>query len=150
MLQVRGEAHTRIWSVCPQRYPDARVGRAEWLGSGASLRVADEINWYEVENRYIVPDEGKVYAFLRDNPSLSVLLIEAYRVLDWLFGPDPQIELRVVTDPEAEEVEMLFAYIRTTLPVKRGLAKLHEFDRTWFLNKLGRTKGRLNFSLSFL
>ncbi len=105
--------------------------------------------WPSIEGFYTVQDEDTIFAFLRKHPEINVLLIEARRPLSKLFGPNPQVELRVVSDPEAEGFEELFGYIRTSLPVEEALAQLDAFDEAWLLNALDRANGKLNFNLIF-
>jgi hypothetical protein len=105
--------------------------------------------WSSIESFYTVQDEDAVFAFLTKHPEIRVLLIEARQPLSKLFGPNPQVELRVVSDPEAEGFEELFGYIRTSLPVEEALAQLDAFDEAWLLNALDRANGKLNFNLVF-
>jgi hypothetical protein len=60
------------------------------------------------------------------------------------------VTLEVVSDPEVEGVEELFAYILTSLPVNEALARLHRLDEEWFLDQLDRVGGRFNFNLEFV
>ena len=105
---------------------------------------------HEIERHYIIPEPESVFGFLRNNPGSSELLLQAYQKLNELFGPNPQIELTLVSDPEAIDVQQtLFGHIRTPLPVPEAIAKLDEFDETWFLDAMRYVDANLNFSLRF-
>ena len=88
--------------------------------------------------------------FLHAYPQLIEVLLEAHVYLQKYFGPDPQVTLEVVSDPEVEGVEELFAYILTSLPVNEALARLDKLDEEWFLDQLDRVGGRFNFNLEFV
>ena len=88
--------------------------------------------------------------FLHAYPQLIEVLLEAYVYLQKYFGPDPQVTLEVVSDPEVEGVEELFTYILTSLPVNEALARLDKLDEEWFLDQLDRVGGRFNFNLEFV
>jgi len=98
-------------------------------------------------NRVNVAAVGR---FLHTHPQLIEVLLEASVYLQKHFGPDPQVTLEVVSDPEVEGVEELFAYILTSLPVNEALARLHRLDEEWFLDQLDRVGGRFNFNLEFV
>jgi len=98
---------------------------------------------------YSFHDAVTVQRFLQANPHLIEAILEAYPYLVKCFGPDPQVMLEVVRDPEAEGVEELFAYILTPLPVDEALARLDKLDQEWFLDQLDRVGGRFNFNLEF-
>ena len=104
----------------------------------------------ELEQSYSFRDVAAVQAFLHANPELVELLCEAYGHLEKHFGPDPQVALAVISDPEGKGADQLFAYIVTSLEVEEAVARLDGFDMEWFLDQLGRAGGRLNFSLEFV
>jgi len=85
--------------------------------------------------------------FLYAHPQLVEVLLDAHVYLQKHFGPDPQVILEVVSDPEVEDMDELFAYILTSLPVDEALARLNRLDEEWFLDQLDRVGGRLNFNL---
>jgi len=87
---------------------------------------------------------------LHTYPQLVEVLLEARLYLQKYFGPAPQVTLEVVSDPEVEGVEELFAYILTSLPVDEALARLDRLDEEWFLDQLDRVGGRFNFNLEFV
>jgi hypothetical protein len=105
----------------------------------------------DIEDYYIISEPETVFKFLRNHQGLSDLLLQAYKKLDELFGPNPQVELTLFSDPEAPELpQTLFGYVRTRLPVPEAIAKFDEFDETWFLDAVRHVNANLNFSLRFL
>jgi hypothetical protein len=105
---------------------------------------------HDIESVYILPDPEAVLIFLRKNPGLSELLLQAYHKLNELFGPNPQIELALVSDPEDAELQQtLFGHIRTHLAVPEAIATPDKFDETWFLDAVRHVNSNLNFSLKF-
>ena len=105
---------------------------------------------YQLEEVYSLRDAAAVRRFLHACPQLVEVLLEAHVYLQKYFGPDPQVTLRVVSDPEAESMDELFAYILTPLPVDEALARLDRLDEEWFLDQLDRVDGKFNFNLEFL
>ena len=105
---------------------------------------------YRLEEIYSLRDAAAVRRFLQACPQLIELLLEAHVYLQEYFGPDPQVTLEVVSDPEAESMDELFAYILTSLPVDEALARLDKLDEEWFLDQLDRVDGQLNFNLEFV
>jgi hypothetical protein len=85
--------------------------------------------------------------FLEENLSLSGLLFEAYEVIRKHFGPEVEMALEVVTDPEALGDKQLFVLIRTELPRKEARAHLAELDQAWWLNALPATEGKMELAL---
>jgi hypothetical protein len=105
---------------------------------------------HQLEEIYSLRDAATVRRFLHTCPQLVEVLLEAHGYLQEYFGPDPQVVLEVVSDPEAESVDELFAYILTSLPADEALARLDRLDEEWFLDQLDRVDGLFNFNLEFL
>jgi hypothetical protein len=102
-----------------------------------------------LEEIYSLRDAAAVKRFLHARPQLVEVLLEARVHLQRYFGPDPQVALEVVSDPETEDLKELFAYIHTSLPVDEALARLDKLDEDWFLAQLDRVDGQFNFNLEF-
>lgn len=119
----------------------------EYLGLPDILGSA---RWHVLEEMYSFRHATVVRRFLQIHPHLVKLLIDAYPYLLELFGPDPEVALEVVSDPEVEDWDQLFAYICTPLPVNEALARLHRLDEEWFLDQLDRVNDLFNFSLECL
>ena len=101
-----------------------------------------------LERLYTFRQRAEVLGFLDRHPFLVQLLLEAYDRIGNYF-PQSQVFLEVVSDPEAEGLEELFAYILTSLPVDEALARLDKLDQEWFLDQLDRIGGQFNFNLEF-
>jgi hypothetical protein len=93
------------------------------------------------------PEE--VSQFLNTHPFLIPLLVEAHDRIGDYFGPQPQVVLEVVTDPEVDGLVEMFGYIVTPLTPEEAGKRLRQFDREWFLLQVPRAKGLLNFDVEF-
>lgn len=102
-----------------------------------------------LERIYSLRSAAAVRRFLHSYPELLEVLLEAHIHLRRCFGSDLRVTLEVVSDPEVEGLEELFAYIHTRLPVAEALARLDRLDDEWFLDQLDRVGGRFNFNLDF-
>jgi hypothetical protein len=103
-----------------------------------------------LEEIYSLRNAVAVKRFLLACPQLVEVLLEARVHLQRYFGPDLQVALEVVSDPETEGLKELFAYIHTSLPVDEALARLDKLDEEWFLDQLDRVDGQFNFNLEFV
>jgi len=112
--------------------------------------VTESARLRQLEGLYLLRGSVAVRHFLRANPQLVSILLEAHFHLQEHFGPNLQVALEVVSDPEATGQEQLFAYIRTSLPVDEALARLDRLDEGWFLGQLDQVDGLLNFNLEFV
>lgn len=121
-----------------------------WLETGSSVSMAREEFLRHIEDYFLLREQAKIQAFLRDHPQLMEIVLEAVFHIERHFGPDPQVELAVSIDPEIEGMEELFAYICTSLPVDEALARLDRLDEEWFLEQLDRVNGLFNINLKFL
>jgi hypothetical protein len=117
---------------------------------GALQRVVTGTRLYKLEEVYSLSDAQLVRPFLLSHPQLIGVLLKARPHLSKYFGPDLQVVLKVVRDPEAEDSEQLFAYIYTSLPTGEAVARLDRLDEEWFLDQLDQTRGLFNFNLVFL
>ncbi len=103
----------------------------------------------QIEQWYLLPSPHAVKRFIRQNPALATLLVEAIEPLYQFFGPTPRVSLRVVSDPEVEDYTELFAYIHVSFPPEEARRRLHQMDESWFLDRLERAAGKFNFNLEF-
>jgi hypothetical protein len=102
---------------------------------------------HRLEEMYSFCDAAAVRDFLQTHPHLIEVILEAYPYLVKHFGPNPQVMLEVVRDPEAERLEQLFAYILTSLDADEALARLDRLDEEWFLDQSDRVGDLFNFNL---
>jgi len=116
----------------------------------SSLLVEQEEKLSQIKRSYGFREKAETARFLQIHPALIDLLLEASPYVERYFGPNPQVVLEVVRDPEVTGSEELFANICTSLPVEEALERLDQFDEKWFLAQLERTAGRFNFNLEFV
>lgn len=85
--------------------------------------------------------------FLRNNPYLSMLLLEAREEIRKYFPTGTRAALEIVADPEAQEDRQLFVVIRTSLNPRVAHTLLSTLDQNWWLDVLPRAKGKMEMSL---
>lgn len=85
--------------------------------------------------------------FLRNNPYLSMLLLEAHEEIRKYFPTGTRVALEIVADPEAQEDQQLFVVIRTRLSPRVAHTLLSVLDQNWWLDVLPRAKGKMEVSL---
>jgi hypothetical protein len=98
---------------------------------------------------YILSKPSSVSDFLQAHPELTALLNEAYQELRKYFSSE-DLKLELVADPEIIGDQQLFVYIFTSLSVTDALEKFDEFDEQWWLERIDRANGLLNFNLRFV
>jgi hypothetical protein len=98
---------------------------------------------------YILPKPSAVGNFIQAHQELASLINEAYQELRKYFSSE-DLKLELVTDPEIAEEQQLFVYILTSLSVTDALQKFDEFDQQWWLARIDRANGLLNFNLRFV
>jgi hypothetical protein len=98
---------------------------------------------------YMFSKSSVVGNFLQAHQELSSLLNEAYQELRKYFSSE-DLKLELVTDPEIAGEQQLFVYIFTSLSVTDALQKFDEFDKQWWLDRIDRANGLLNFNLRFV
>jgi len=141
--------------VTVTNWPDFTVALQElfetvqnWPDRGASMVYPPQAAIELLERLYTFRQRAEVLGFLDRHSFLVSLLLEAYNKIRNHF-PHSQVFLEVISDPEVEGVEELFAYILTSLPIDEALARLDSLDEEWFLDQLDRVGGRFNFNLEF-
>ena len=102
-----------------------------------------------LDQLYIFRKPSAVSEFLEIYPFLGPLLREAHSQIWEYFGPYPNVTLEVVADPEVHGLVKIFGYIVTQLAPAEAGKRLQQFDRKWFLPRISRTKGLLNFDVEF-
>jgi hypothetical protein len=98
---------------------------------------------------YILPQPSSVGSFLQEHKELVSLLTEACKELRKYFSTE-DFKLQVVSDPEIAGEKQLFVYVFTSLSVTDALKKIDEFDEQWWLDRIDRANGLLNFNLRFV
>ena len=77
------------------------------------------------------------------------MLTEAYQELRKYFLSE-DLKLELVADPEIAGDQQLFVYIFTSLSATDALKGFDEFDEQWWLDRIDRANGLLNFNLRFI
>lgn len=91
-----------------------------------------------------------VSAFLRANPFLTTLLLEACWKVKECFGRGVPVALEVFTDPEQGNGKELFALILTDLNPEEALRGLSRLDDEWWLEASPRARCLLNIDIEYL
>ncbi|MEW6232328.1 MAG: hypothetical protein AB1566_08450 [Chloroflexota bacterium] len=110
-------------------------------------RFEFQVRWVKQLYSFKKPEE--VFRYLQAHPFLIPLLVEAHSRIEDYFGPQPQVVLEVVSDPEVHGLVKMFGYIVTTLMPEEAGQRLRLFDREWFLLQVHRAEGLLNFDVEF-
>lgn len=100
----------------------------------------------ELNRLYDFRDE-QVESFLEENLSLAGLLFEAHKKALEFFGPEVQMALEMVADPEALGDRQLFVLIHTGLSRREARARLSELDTAWWLDTLPSAEGKMEIDL---
>ena len=90
--------------------------------------------------------ETSVVEFLARYPKLIGTLLEARPHIDEIF-PDADAYLEVDEDPEGGFDELFGVFVLDATP-DVAIAKLREFDRSWFGDASRATDNRLNFTVA--
>ena len=98
---------------------------------------------------YILSNPSAVENFLQAHQELISLLTEAHQELRKYFSSE-DLKLELVADPEIAGDKQLFVYVFTFLSVTDALEKFDEFDERWWLDRIDRANGLLNFNLRFV
>jgi hypothetical protein len=96
-----------------------------------------------LEMLYSFRRPSEVKEFLKANPFLEPLLVEAYDKISDYFGPRPEVILEIVADPEVDDDRQLVAFIQTNRDPSEVVAKLDQFDKGWWLQASHRSRGKL-------
>jgi len=102
-----------------------------------------------LEKLYIFRRSPEVMEFLEAHPFLVPLLVEAHDKIGEYFGPQPEVVLEIVTDPEVDDDRELFAFIQTGLSPEQALDKLERLDDDWWLDAADRSEGKLCLHVEF-
>jgi hypothetical protein len=103
----------------------------------------------ELSQRYTMREPSKVRDFLCRHPFLMLLLLEAHEKVLAYFGAEARATLEIITDPEVEDDQELFVFVRTLLPPKEAFARLEQLDREWWLDASEEAQGKMCIHLRF-
>ena len=88
-----------------------------------------------------------VLKFLTRYPKLVSTLLEARPHIDHIFPNAEEVYLEVDEDPEGGFDELFGVFVLDATP-DLAIAKLREFDRSWFGDASRATDNRLNFTVA--
>lgn len=100
----------------------------------------------DLKEQYRIPDEARVFAFLRQHSQLISVLEEGRAVVTVIFGEETPIMLNFQRDPEVG-LEYLIAWIQTDLPVSEAVDRLMELNDVWFGDRLAIVGELLSYNL---
>lgn len=100
----------------------------------------------DLKEQYRIPDEARVFAFLRQHSQLISVLEEGRAVVTVIFGEETPIMLHLQRDPEVG-LEYVIAWIQTDLPVSEAVDRLMELNDVWFGERLAIVGELLSYNL---
>jgi hypothetical protein len=101
-----------------------------------------------LEQLYRFQEPIKIYHFLEKNLFLIPLLNEAYATIRTYF-PEERLYLKLVTDPEAVDVEQLVVFIAVKNDTGEASQALEKLDEEWWLLAMERAQDKLCITLEF-
>lgn len=101
----------------------------------------------DLEAVYVIEDRYAVAGFLAEN-WLGSLLLEAQGPLDSSFGAAAMKTLRLVRDDEG--LTTLFCLVMVPGNMEEARGALRIFDQLWWIDRCGRTVGKLNFDIELV
>ena len=141
--EVGREVAMRFLDKVPASLSTLHLPQFDWR-TGSFSTVLEQERWIEsLAGLYSFDDSVSVGRFLRENPFLLALLMEARKKIQEYFGPDAQVTLEVVTDPEADDFQQLFALIHTGLPPEDEVDLLEDLYDEWWFDALPEARGKL-------
>ncbi len=105
---------------------------------------------HQISQLYILRQPEETREFLLKHPHLIEVLLEGRSATSIIFGRDADVALEIVSDPELDNHQQLFAYIITSLPVEEAIVCLDLFDENWFLQQLDQVEELFNYNLELV
>jgi hypothetical protein len=139
-LDLRSTSNRGVRIETPKRYHRLNINKTKDKNN-------QFLSW--LQPGYILPQPSSVGSFIQEHKELVSLLTEAFKELRKYF-PTEDFKLQLVSDPEIAGEQQLFVYISTSLSVTDALKKLDKFDEKWWLDRIDRANGLLNFNLRFV
>jgi hypothetical protein len=142
-------------SGSPQRFKDMSKSYSNDLarafGVAKNFPSADsgyELFFNYLEKKFEIRNKVSIKEYLIRYPHLFSILEEAYSVIEEIFGRDTQVALEMVRDPEIEDYEQLFGYIKSdNLSPEDAFERLQVFDDIWYVDRIDLIGEHLNFNL---
>lgn len=130
-----------VRASCETFRPYGGLSVSNFSGQEAISKALSE--FYQFKNY------SEVKGFLRKNGYLANVLLPALAKARVYFGENTQVALEVVTDIEDGQ-QLLFAFVRTPLPVSEALARRDRFDEEWWWEASEQARGQLIFDVEFI
>ena len=100
-----------------------------------------------IQRRYDLQDRQAIWRFLSGHHQVGQDLIDVHNYIVQHFGPEPQVTLRVITDPEIPDWKQLFAFIHTTQSFDSALDTLDAMRLQWFRDHPNRDRNALTLTI---
>lgn len=141
-----------VWSESDQFREAPRVitikmnwNRAYGISCFSSTEALIDTLYEQVKfNDYVA-----VTDFLRTNPFLINLLLEAHDEIKNVFGPSTQMSLSLFSDFDYPDETKLYLSINS-IDLQNDIDKLDQIDRNWWFHNLHKAKGKMNLDLEFV
>lgn len=101
-----------------------------------------------LEEKYSIRTPVEVENFIQSHMFLFPLLIDARPNIDTAF-PGATVYLEIQKDPESSHNELLLAAIVVGLSPQEAFDQLEQFDESWWLENVDRSKGKLCINVEF-
>lgn len=108
--------------------------------TSAILRFSGDINL--LSDAYIFKQPKEIESYLWNNQFLLDILFEAYEQIINIFGKNVELHLELHRDYE-EDFEELFIVIKSSFSTAVARKMMDKLDEIWFLDILGKTRGKL-------
>jgi hypothetical protein len=103
----------------------------------------------ELKGAYEFSNIEEIRNFILQNSYLVDILKEAPENIYRIFGKSIKLILELHSDPE-EDFEELFVVIKSPYAPQKARELMNELDRTWFLNIMDKTQGKLCITEEYL
>jgi len=103
----------------------------------------------ELKGAYEFSNVEEIRNFIMQNNYLADILKEAPKNIYRIFGKSIKLILELHSDPE-EDFEELFVVIKSPYAPQKARELMNELDRTWFLNIMDKTQGKLCITEEYL
>jgi len=102
---------------------------------------------FDVQGMVSMRNPDELRELMHRYEELNAILPEGIAQARRVFGEQTQLELEVVSDPEADEGDTLFAYIVSDLDVQDALNLMDRLDAEWYLSLPAAVLDIFNFNL---
>lgn len=100
-----------------------------------------------IQRLYDLQDRPAIWQFLSGQHQVSQDLVDVHTYIVQHFGPEPQVTLRVITDPEYPDWTQLFGFIHTTQSFDSALDTLDAMRLQWFRDRPNRDRHALTLTV---